>query len=206
MARLTSTSAGIVGENAVTSALVRAGLLVAQPFWGDNEIDRIVLFDNGTRLIMIPVQIKAVQAVVNKKEAKIQKLWKRYVEENKYLCLAIYSIERDKIWLFTTASNIKKAYGEWATAPVKTKPRKQYDDINTQKGQVSIRVNVTEAGDPEFDGKWLLNVHDFDSVTQRFNNVANEMQNDKAYFEACGYQYIGQGGIGVSGGSEYDQE
>jgi hypothetical protein len=199
MARLSNTASGAAGEAAVLALLLRAGLLVAKPYWGDDEMDLLVFVDNGTRLVLIPLQVKTVQSQSEVTEVAIQGLRKRYVERNKYLCLAIYSVERNKIWLIPTAKNIKEAYTQWASKPTKTKRRTQYDAIDSDNGEVNLRVNVSIAGDKAFDDKWLLDPNKCDSIVQRFNTVANEMQNDLPYQTAVGFKYIATGGFNIGG-------
>lgn len=197
MARLSSNASGNAGEAAFNAFFLRAGLKVAKPYWTEDMNDLLVLYDNGTRLIAIPIQVKSVQKKKDDEE-KIQRLWKRYLEKTKYLCLAIYCPDLDKLWFIPKADNIVKAYKEWASKPAKTKPRKKYDEIDSDKGEVPLRVNVTQNGDEEFDKKWLLNTDDVYGIVQQINILANEIQQDKDYSHSVGFSYIGQGSSSIS--------
>ena len=41
---LTNTYSGVVGEMAAATALIRAGLQVAKPYWNDDEVDLLVFW------------------------------------------------------------------------------------------------------------------------------------------------------------------
>lgn len=201
---LTNTASGVAGEAAVTAALLRAGLRVAKPFWTDNEVDLLVFWEEGSRLIPIPVQVKSVQAQPNEDEAMTQGLRKRYIEASPYLCLAIYSVARNKIWFIQKSENIKNVYRKWADAP-KTgpgAPRTKYDDIDLQKGDVNIRVNVSKAGNAAFDAKWLIDTEDASKVTKVFAELAKEINaSDAARNALTHFIYESAGGVMTLGGS-----
>jgi len=175
---LNNTASGVAGEAAVTAALLRAGLRLAKPYWTDNEVDLLVLWEESSGLIPIPIQVKSVQAAVNETEAHTQNLKKRYIEASPYLCLAIYSVARNKIWIIPKSENIKRVYKEWADAP-KTgpgAPRTKYEEIDPKNGTVNIRVDVSAKGNKDFDKKWLLDAEDASRVSKVFADLGGEIE------------------------------
>jgi hypothetical protein len=202
---LTNTASGVAGEAAVTAALLRAGLRVARPLWTDDEIDLLVFWQDGAGLIPIPVQVKSVQAPSGQNEAQAENLKKRYLEKNPYLCLAIYSVSRNKIWLIPKSENIQKVYSEWADAP-KTgpgRPRMKYNDIPLEKGTLDIRVDVSKSGNKAFDDKWLIDMEYADRLTRVFVDLAKEIRSDKARVQALtDFVFEGSGSVSLIGAAD----
>ncbi|HEX8324034.1 MAG TPA: hypothetical protein VF595_08970 [Tepidisphaeraceae bacterium] len=182
---LTNTASGAAGEASVVAAFLRAGLLVADPYWNDDEVDLLVLWADGDRLVPIPVQVKSVQSkqIMDKKTgvAKTvmvvapQGLRKKYIDRQPALCLAIYSPARDKIWFFPGASSIREAYANWlANRSTKGRKSKAFDAMDADE-EVPIYVDVSKAGDTDFDAKWLLNRQSPEKLTQQIRGLARSM-------------------------------
>ena len=201
---LTNTASGVAGEASVTAAFLRVGLRVAKPYWADNEVDLLVLWEEASRLIPIPVQVKSVQAPQNESEAKIQGLKKRYVEGNPFLCLAVYSVARNKIWFIPKSENIKNVYMAWADAP-KSGPgalRTKYVDIDHNNGEVGIRVDVSKNGNAEFDKMWLIDTEDPSKMRKVFADLAKEINaNDASRNTLIQFICESAGGNVVPGGN-----
>ena len=127
------------------------------------------------------------------------------MESNPYLCLAIYSVARNKIWFIPKSESVKKVYSEWANAP-KTgpgRPRAKYDAIDRATGTLDIRVDVSKGGNKEFDNKWLIDTEDASKLSKTFVVLAKEIQSDEGRIQALTkLVFEGAGGIKFSGSAE----
>lgn len=174
---LTNSFSGTVGEMAVAAHLVRCGLRVAKPYWSDNEIDLLVFWQKGKDYIPVSVQVKSVQLASSiNSEKHIQGLKKKYIENNKYLCLAIYSPERNKIWLIDGADNIKSVQSDGVKASKGRKgvDRKAYSKIKVDE-DVPIYVNLTNSGDSSFDSRWRVDNCNPKKTTDVFRVIAGKV-------------------------------
>lgn len=182
---LTNTASGAAGEAAVVAAFLRAGLLVADPYWNDDEVDLLVLWSARDRLVPIPVQVKSVQSrhVADPKRNSSyvttvvapQGLRKRYLNRQPALCLAIYSPARDKIWFFPGSDKIREAYAEWlATRSVKGRKSKAMDHIGDDE-EVPIYVDLSKGGNKDFDAKWLLDRQSPTKLTRAIRDLAESV-------------------------------
>jgi hypothetical protein len=177
---LTNTASGVAGEVAVAAALIRAGFLVAKPYWNDDEIDLLILCGEKYRKVQIPVQVKSVQQLGSSKDEKqIQGLKKRYVENNAYLCLAIYSPEHNKIWFIDGSDNIKKIHAEGVikSKGKKGRSRTSYKKIGSD-ADVPIYINISEKGDSEFDDKYLIDTKYADKITNQIKRISDLILNE----------------------------
>src|SRR5580704_18972552 len=110
---LTNTYSGIAGELAVATALLLSGYKVAKPYWNNDAMDLLVLWQNesGHSHSVIPVQVKSVQRGSSKKtEIPIDGLKKKYVQRHPSLCLGIFSPELNKVWFIPGARNILRVH------------------------------------------------------------------------------------------------
>lgn len=182
---LTNTASGAAGEAAVVAAFLRAGLLVADPYWNDDEIDLLVLWSEGDRLVPIPVQVKSVQSkhAVEKKSnlSKVTMivaphgLRKRYLDRQPALCLAIYSPARDKIWFFPGADMIRQVHADWL-ANRSSKGRKSKTIVEMDDDEdVPIYVDVSKEGNIAFDNRWLLDRQSPSRLTKQIHNLARSV-------------------------------
>lgn len=182
---LTNTASGAAGEAAVVAAFLRAGLLVADPYWNDDEVDLLVLCAEGDRLVPIPVQVKSVQSkhVVDKKTnvsrvtmvVAPQGLRKRYLDRQPALCLAIYSPARDKIWFFPGADSIREVHADWLAARSSKGRKSKAIDAMKDDEDVPIYVDVSKEGNKECDAKWLLDRQSPTKLTKQIHDLARSM-------------------------------
>ncbi len=169
----------------MVAAFLRAGLLVADPYWNDDEIDLLVLWSEGDRLVPIPVQVKSVQSkhVIDKKTnvsratmiIAPQGLRKKYIDRQPALCLAIYSPARDKIWFFPGADTIRQVYADWLAARSSKGRKSKALDAMGDDEEVPIYVDVSKEGDKDFDAKWLLDRQSPTKLTKQIHDLARRV-------------------------------
>jgi hypothetical protein len=149
---------GAAGEARIAAEFIRYGYRVAKPCWNDDEIDLIILDKDNGKMFALPIQIKTVQFLPHGKRPAperiaIQNLMKKHVNNNIALCLAIYTLDNDRIWFIPGRENIIKAYesqSHW------NKKHKTYSKL-TLNSQIRIYVSST----PEsLHNEWLLPQND----------------------------------------------
>lgn len=177
---LQNTFSGHAGELAVSALFLRAGLRVAKPFWSDDYSDLLIIGEAQGWVVPIPVQVKSVQqAGKSNPEVSIQGLRKNYVERTPALCLTIYSPTHDKIWFIPGAESIRAAYLAWVQRERNGPGRKPkaYDEL-IGNDDVAIRVNLSNAGDPAFDEKWLVDRKSPIDLWQQIQSLTEELISD----------------------------
>lgn len=165
---LTNTASGTAAEIIAAGALLRAGCLVAKPYWNDDEIDLLV-FSGGRRdLVWLPVQVKSIQFCSRSTATGCTRgLRKKHLERQPFLCLIIYAPRNNKLWLIPGARTIKQVHQEGVR---KNRRRKPYSRISTN-GEVRIYVDISKEGDKEFDAEWLIDTDSPSSMTAKISEL-----------------------------------
>jgi hypothetical protein len=166
---LENTFSGVAGESKVTAELLRCGFRIAKPLWTDNEVDLILLYplDDGA-VFPIPIQVKSVQFYSRSgrlyKTRQMNKLKKRYVENNHALCVAIYRPDLDCIWFIDGPDNIKAVHNKYAKVP--------YDALDKKKSNLSIRLTAVNC---PLDEDWLAPKDNAKWWSERLFRLASDL-------------------------------
>ena len=152
---LTNTFSGAAGESRVAAELIRCGIRVAKPCWTDDEVDLLVLARAGMHVVPLSIQVKAVQQMVGDDDEApriyTQGLKKRYVARNRFLSLAIYRPDTDRIWFIDGSENIIRVRAEQAL-----RRRTPFEELGDDD---DVQVRVDESLDdwvvPPDDAAWL---------------------------------------------------
>jgi hypothetical protein len=170
-----TTASGVAGEMRVAGELCRHGFHVAKPYWGDDEVDLLVFVQRGSQIVFIPVQVKTVQfpvATSKTPEPKsfIQGLKKRYVQENEWLCLAIYNPAEDCFWFVDGSDRIRDAYNsqkDWH----KHKP---FDDLRSED-DVRIGCSNLSSDTTAFNADYKIPPDAARFWSDRIGRIANQI-------------------------------
>lgn len=196
---LDETYAGVAGELRVAAELVRCGMRVAKPYWTNDEADLVVLY--GTRgrniptsrrsrktLVPVHLQVKAVQFLPSKSRAaetsRRVKIKKRYVEDTRSLCIAIYRVDKDCLWFVDGPKNIIRAYNDQPGR------RKKYAEL-PNAAELSFTITATEGTKGPSLKDWLVPRDDRQWLPTRIERVvdnltANEIDRILQEFERSG--------------------
>lgn len=180
---LTNTFSGVAGEARVAAELVRCGLLVAKPYWTDDEADLILLdrrFSQSYSVLPVVIQVKSVQFLPDKQQVTpprkfIEGLRKRYVLNSPAFALAIYRVDLDEIFFIHGQDNVRSVYEAQSSWNSKHVP---FDSLSKDK---SVRIAVDfEKGIP---GDWKVPKHDANWLTERVHRMVETVMRDKAQAE-----------------------
>jgi hypothetical protein len=181
MHALTNTASGTAAELRVAAELARCGIRVADPYWGDDEVDLLILWMAVESLVPIPVQVKAVQFGVETNQPPpatraIQGLKKRYVERQPALCLAMYRLDTDDIWFIHGAARIRQVYDAQYNASMARAGagRRKINYADIEDGS-DIRIDLTRVADAEFDRQWKVDKRNAMWLSQRIGGLSNEL-------------------------------
>jgi len=169
VAGLLNTFSGVAGEAKVAAELLRCGFQVAKPFWTHDEVDLIVQHPVGSMIFPIPIQVKSVQFLDSKTRKHwqtryVEKLKKKYVEENPALCLAIYRPDSDRIWFIDGPENIKAIHDKHAKKP--------YSMLGEKS---NVRIRLTFENCP-LDKDWLAPNGDCKWWSDRLSRLASRLE------------------------------
>ncbi len=177
---LNNTYSGVAGELRVAAELVRCGMRVAKPYWTNDEADLVVLY--GTRgrnittsrrsrktLVPVHLQVKAVQFLPSKsrtaESSRRVKIKKRYVEDTRSLCIAIYRVDTDCLWFIDGPENIIRAYNDLP------RRKRKYAEL-PDTAELSFTITATEG--PLFE-EWLVPRDDRQWLPKRIKRVVDNL-------------------------------
>ena len=161
---LTNTFSGVAGEARVAAELVRCGLLIAKPYWTDDEADLILLdhrYSQSYSVVPVIIQVKSVQFLPNKQQKVpprkfIKGLRKRYVLNSPAFALAIYRVDHDEIFFIHGQDNVRAVYeaqSSWNKKHVSFDKLSPEDDV-----KIAVDLNEGIPGDwkvPRYEPNWL---------------------------------------------------
>jgi hypothetical protein len=166
---LTNSFSGSLGEMRVAAELTRYGFRIAKPYWNDDEVD-LLLLDNDPSygFVPIPFQVKSIQVAGNTTRY-IEGLKRKYVDRQRYLCLAIYDPKSDDIWVIDRAENI---VAEYNANPVKGRP---FDSLAPDD---EVKIKFRKSPKAAFNQKWLLDKNDAIPFSKRMKDLTHAYATD----------------------------
>jgi len=159
----------------MAAEFVRYGFRVAKPYWNDDEIDLLLIDKDADHILTIPIQVKSIQFLPDKKtyelpdKKAIQGLRKKYLSRNLALCVAIYRPDSDSVWFINGSKNVIAAYEAQSSWNAQHKAFASLDDDD------EVRIYVPCDMSSHLQAEWLLPPHDPTPLRKRISDIKKEM-------------------------------